>query len=103
MHGGDTLDYQIRRYQIDPAAIDAFVDAWLNGVVPLRERFGFRFHGAWVLEESSEFVWIMSYDGPEGFAAADAAYYASAERRALSPDPAGYIRSTEEATARRVL
>jgi hypothetical protein len=38
----------------------------------------------------------LGYDGPEGFVAADTAYYASAERAALDPDPAPYIEHAEE-------
>ena len=62
-----------------------------------------RFHGAWSIEESNEFVWVISYDRSEGFAAADAAYYASEERRRLSPDPAEYMVSSDQAPAQRVL
>ena len=62
-----------------------------------------RFHGGWSIEESNEFVWVISYDRSEGFAAADAAYYASEERRRLSPDPAEHIVSSDQAPAQRVL
>ena len=62
-----------------------------------------RFHGAWSIEESNEFVWVISYDRSEGFAAADAAYYASEERRHLSPDPSEHIVSSDQAPAQRVL
>jgi len=71
--------------------------------VPLREQFGFQFHGAWSIEESNEFVWVISYDRSEGFAAADATYYASEERRHLSHDPSEHIVSSDQAPAQRVL
>ncbi len=71
--------------------------------MPLRERFGFQIHGAWSIEESNKFVWVISCDGPEGFDAADAAYYASEERRRLSPDPAEHIASVEKTSAHRVV
>ena len=66
------MEYQLRRYQIAPGKLDEFVEGWTSGVVPLREQFGFRVRGAWSIPESSEFVWIISYDGPDGLAAADA-------------------------------
>ena len=44
--GRESMEYQIRRYRIAEGKLDEFVDAWKAGVVPLRERFGFRFHGA---------------------------------------------------------
>ncbi|MDK1018625.1 MAG: NIPSNAP family protein [Actinomycetota bacterium] len=97
------MQYQMRRYRIADGELKEFVDAWLTGVVPLREQFGFRFHGAWSIEESNEFVCVMSYAGSEGFTAADAAYYDSEERRQLSPDPAVHIVSSDERSAHQVL
>ncbi len=94
------MEYQLRHYRIRSGTIEAFLDAWLTGVFPLRERFGFRFVGAWVVDGQDEFVWIMGYDGPEGFAAADRDYYQSAERKAMTPDPAQYI---EPGGVRRML
>ena len=82
------MEYQIRRYRIAAGKLDEFVAAWTSGVVPLRERFGFHFHGAWAIPETSEFIWVISYDGADGFAAADVRYYESYERQSLSPDPA---------------
>ena len=96
------MQYQIRRYEIDPANLDVFVQEWKASIAPLRERLGFQVHGAWIEESSAEFFWILSHDDPEGFAAADAAYYASDERKALSPNPARNIRGTEEVDVRRV-
>ena len=94
------MQYQIRRYQITAGKLGEFVDAWKNGVVPLRERFGFRFHGAWALEGSDEFIWIISHDDPEGLQAADDRYYASSERAELQPDPAQFVeRAATDATA----
>ena len=59
--------------------------------------------GAWVVEASDEFVWILGYEGPEGFAAADARYYASAERAAVRPDPAQLIAASDHRMIRTVL
>ncbi len=97
------MEYQLRRFRIAPGKLDEFIDAWKAGVVPLRKRFGFQIHGAWSIGESNKFVWVIRYDGPEGFDAADAAYYASEERRRLSPDPAEHIANTVTASAHRVV
>jgi hypothetical protein len=40
---------------------------------------------------SDEFVWLLEHEDPRSFEAAEAAYYASAERQAVSPDPARLI------------
>ena len=83
--------------------MDQFVDAWVRGVYPLRRRFGFTFAGEWLVEGSDEYVWIIGYDGPEGFAAADEKYYASDERKRISPDPAQFIEAPLNLMMRSVL
>ena len=82
---------QLRMYVAKEGHLDAFIDEWRAGVVPLRRKFGFRVDGAWTVPAENEFIWIISYDGPEGFEARDAAYYASPERRALAPDPGRHL------------
>jgi hypothetical protein len=83
--------------------MDAFLEAWLRGVYPLRRKFGFTFAGAWVVESADEFLWVIGYDGPAGFAAADKRYYESAERKGMSPDPAQYIDVPDSQMMRSVL
>lgn len=85
------MEYQLRHYKIRPGTMSAFLAAWLNGVYPLRQRFGFTFAGAWQVEGRDEFVWIIGHDGPEGLEAADKRYYDSRERKTMDPDPAQYI------------
>ena len=82
---------QLRVYTIAEGRLDEFVRLWSNGVRPLRERLGFRIDGAWTVAEDSRFVWVLSYEGPGDFEGADAAYYASDERKTLDPDPAPLI------------
>jgi len=81
---------QLRRYTINRGKMDEFLEAWKNGVLPLRTKAGFRVEGAWVVRERNEFVWVMTYDGDD-WEARDKAYYASPERAALNPDPALFI------------
>jgi hypothetical protein len=83
---------QLRDYLIAPGHLDDFVDAWTRGVRPLRERFGFTIGGAWVAVGEERFVWLLSFRGTrEEFEERDAAYYASAGRAAVDPDPAQWI------------
>jgi len=86
---------QLRIYTINRGKLDDFVQAWRQGVYPLRQRYGFAIPNAWVIRERNEFVWILTYDGPEEWQARDTAYYASPERAALDPDPAQYIARAE--------
>jgi hypothetical protein len=96
-------EYQLRRYRIRARHMDEFLEAWLRGVYPLRRKFGFVFAGAWRVEDAEEFVWIIGYDGPDGFAVADKRYYESAERKGMSPDPAQYIETPVSQMMRSVL
>jgi hypothetical protein len=82
---------QLRMYQIAAGKMDEFVGEWRSGVVPLREQFGFRVQGAWVVDGEDTFVWVLRYDGEGSFADADGSYYTSPERKALQPNPARHI------------
>jgi hypothetical protein len=84
------MQSQLRIYDIQPGRLSDFVAAWTAGVAPLRTRFGFGVQG-WVVAGEDRFVWLVTYDGPDGFEAADRAYYASHERETLDPDPAQWI------------
>ena len=74
-----------------PGRLRDFVDEWRRLVVPLRRQFGFEVLEAWASEEDDTFAWLLAFHG-EDFAAADAAYYESAERMALEPDPARLVK-----------
>lgn len=79
---------QLRRYEIKPGAMDAFLEA-VRGAFMVREQYGFTIAFALVDEERNEFVWATTHDGD--FAAAEAEYYASPERAALPANPADFI------------
>ncbi len=94
---------QLRMYRAKPGELDAFIEEWKARVVPLRRQFGFTVDGAWSIPDKEEFIWIISYDGAEGFEARDAAYYASPERQALRPDPARHLEHIDTRLMRSVL
>ena len=95
------MEVQLRRYLIKQGRLDQFITEWKAGVVPLREKFGFTFLGAWSLPESSEFVWVIGYQGD--FNDADRAYYESDDRKQLIPNPAVHIDETHHSVAEIVL
>lgn len=82
---------QVRLYDVHPGSLGAFAEEWRAQVAPLRKRKGFTVLGGWQIEETSQFLWLLGYEGPDGLAAADEAYYASPERKAFDPDPARHI------------
>ena len=86
---------QLRMYKIREGKMAEWLEGWTKRVLRLRRKFGFRVDGAWVVESENKFLWILTYEGPERFEARDAAYYDSAERKALDPDPAPLIEEAE--------
>ena len=96
-----TVETQVRIYRVRQGELARFVEEWNGNVRPLRERFGFRVLFAWASDDDDRFVWVLGYDGADGFAAADARYYASEERAALDPDPARLLEATDHFMATR--
>jgi hypothetical protein len=85
---------QLRDYRIVEGAMDAWAEAWRTQILPIRRALGFTIDGAWTVVDEDRFVWLLSHPGSwDDFEAADARYFASPERAALDPDPAGLIES----------
>jgi hypothetical protein len=80
------MEYQLRHYTLAPGSKEQFIAEWRDLIVPMRRAMGFEVVGAWEVTGADEFVWIVGYDGPEGYEAADAAYVTSPERLAIDPD-----------------
>jgi heme-degrading monooxygenase HmoA len=74
---------QLRRYQVKPGAMEAFVELWEHGIVAVRELYGFTVVAAWRSDDDAEFGWVVGHVGSGSFEAAEKAYYASPERAAL--------------------
>ncbi len=89
------MPIQLRIYTINRGALDEFAAEWQAQIKPLRLKLGFQIPGAWVVRATNQFVWLMSYDGPQDWEALDQAYHRSAERRAMQPDPARHIARVE--------
>ena len=96
-------EYQLRIYKITVGHMAEFTEGWRTHIVPSRERFGFKIVTALADKESGEFVWLLSWDGPEGYEAADRAYYESPGRKSVSWDPAPFIIAHELRILREVL
>jgi len=83
---------ELRDYRIQERLLLRFVEEWRDGIAPLRRSMGFTIDGAWLVEDESRFVWLLSHPGDwDAFADADRSYYASPQRAALDPDPARLI------------
>jgi hypothetical protein len=78
---------QVRTYKIKDGAMDEFVTLWRDHIVPAREAHGFRVVGAWNDPDDATFVWVVEHEAPEGWGAAEKAYYDSPERQNLPRNP----------------
>ena len=82
---------QLRIYTINQGSLHQFANEWKEKVLPLRIEHGFQIDDAWTIKESNQFVWLISYEGPESWESKEEAYYSSAEREAMDPNPARLI------------
>ncbi len=96
------MELQLRIYSVKPGRMNAWVEEWRENVAPLRRKFGFEVIGPWVIEAEDKFVWILAYAGDHDWQTADAAYYASDERKAVEPEPTRHLLATEHWSMRPV-
>jgi hypothetical protein len=85
------MPFQLRMYRVRPSEMDEWIQEWREHVLPLRRAQGFSVIGPWVRREEDLFVWLVGHPELE---AANAAYYASPERRSLDPNPARHLAET---------
>lgn len=97
------MEIQLRDYRIRHGQMDAWLEGWKSGVLPLREQAGFQVIGAWVDREHDRFVWLLGYSGADGFEAANDRYYASPQRIALRPEPSELIEEADIAMVTAVV
>ncbi|WP_431983531.1 NIPSNAP family protein [Streptomyces qinglanensis] len=86
-----TRTTQLRTYTVREGLLDAWVERWRSQIVPLRPELGFTIDGAWADRERNQFIWLISYDGPETFAERNALYGASPAREAITSTRTGTL------------
>ena len=82
---------QLRKYTIKEGKMDEFVTAWVSSGYPLRVKHGFKIESAGVIEETNEFVCVLTDGDGDDWAAKEAAYYGSEEHARLELDLAPHI------------
>jgi hypothetical protein len=91
---------ELRTYNVKPGKMDDWVKLFTLHVRPLRERTGFHVDSAYVLADTSQFVWIVTFDGTAAdMAAADAAYYELDEHAPLHQEALGYLEGSASVPA----
>ncbi|HWU11627.1 MAG TPA: NIPSNAP family protein [Streptomyces sp.] len=89
---------QLRTYTVRDGLLDEWVQRWKADILPLRLESGFAVGGAWIDREHNQFVWLISYEGPETFEERNAMYWASPARKAMDLDLDDYLVSADERT-----
>lgn len=89
------MPVQLRIYTINRGALDLFAREWEEKIKPLRLKVGFSIPGAWKIQETNQFAWILSYDGNEPWEKLDQAYHQAPEKLTMEPDPARNIARIE--------
>ena len=84
---------QLRTYQVRSGAMEEFVALFRDHLVPLREAYGYQVLGAWNDPEQGTFVWVVGHEAPDGWDAAEQAYYDAPERAALPANPSDFLQS----------
>jgi hypothetical protein len=85
------VEFQLRDYRIRSGHLDDWIAGWSTGIAPLRVQQGFVIIGAWVDRSHDRFVWVVGYEGADGFAVAEDRYHALPARLALDPEPSTFI------------
>jgi hypothetical protein len=86
---------QLRTYQVRPGAMDEFVALFRDHLVPVREAYGYTILGAWNDPEQNTFVWVVGHEAPDGWDAAEKAYYDAPERAAMPANPTDFLESVQ--------
>ena len=74
---------QLRRYRLDDATFDAWIEWFREVMAPARLAFGFSIESAYAVRSSHEFVWAVSVPGDAaGFLQKDEDWKASSARAA---------------------
>lgn len=99
---------QVRTYTVREGLLDEWAQRWKAEILPLRLEWGFAIGGAWVDREHNQFLWLITYEGPETFAERNAMYadsppasrWTSIRTTTSSPSRSGRWRSGTEPTRR---
>lgn len=87
---------ELHIYTINRGALQEFAAEWRAHIKPLRQKFGFQVDGGWTVAATNQFVWFLSHADAANWQAHNQAFYQSAERRSLAPDPARHIARVEQ-------
>ena len=88
------MEYQLRIYKVKEGEMEAFLGVFPE-VVAARRAVGFDVVGAWSIPEENQFIWIV---GAENIESTSERYYASAQRKAIEPEPGRLLETVDTRT-----
>lgn len=75
---------QLRTYQLTPETVNAFLEWWTHDLLPVRRAYGFEVPVAFLVPETTQFLWVVSHPGDQtAFTQAEEHYNAWPERVAV--------------------
>ena len=94
---------QLRVYTVNRGMMDQWVAYFNETLVPMQEQYGMKIEGEWVSEDSTQFIWIRSFDSADDVTAKEAAFYGSPEWQAAVDYARGHLARTVVHTMEPVL
>jgi hypothetical protein len=85
---------QLRTYTIREGLLDEWARRWREDILPVRREFGFTIPHAFLDRERNQFIWMVSYTGPETFTERNRIYWNSPQRLAMNLDHKQYLVSS---------
>lgn len=89
---GEERTVWMRRYTLDPALADDFVEFLRTRVFPARQQLGFTVESVWMDADKSQLTWFVSRSGDaDEFAAAEQQWEDSQLRAEIFTDAPAYV------------
>ena len=86
---------QLRIYTINRGMMDSWLKVFEEKLRPLHANLGIPVEHTWVNAARTEFIWTRRFNSAEEIPEKEAAYFASAERKAIGDLPQTHITKIE--------
>ena len=86
---------QLRIYTINRGMMESWLNVFEERILPIHDRLGIPIEATWVNADSTEFIWVRSFESEDVIAQKEAEYFATPERKALGDLPTSHIAKIE--------
>ena len=94
---------QIRTYTINKGMMTSWLELFDKEIRPVHEGLGIPIVATYVSADGSDFVWVRTFETADEIPAKEAAYFASAGRKALGNKPTDHIAKMDVRLVEEVL